>query len=157
MKKAVLAILLFLAAGFIDLRPIDLSSMQRETISVYVKGAVKNPGKIQLERYACEQDAINAAVPLANADLSGVNPLTVLKDKDCISIPEKKEEDAVKISINAGSLEDLCKLTGIGEGTAEKIIAYRNEHGLFQSIEELKKVSGIGEAKYAKIQDQICL
>jgi competence protein ComEA len=54
-------------------------------------------------------------------------------------------------------LEDLCKLTGIGEGTAEKIIAYRNEHGLFQSIEELKKVSGIGEAKYAKIQDQICL
>lgn len=157
MKRFVLAVLIFVAAGFIDLKPMLLSNMKNPDISVFVDGAVANPGYIRLEKYACEKDALSAAVPLANADLTGVNPMTILKDKDYINIPVKKETDTSKVSINTGTLEDLCTLNGIGEGTAEKIIAYRSENGLFQSLDEIMQVTGIGQAKYDRIKEQICL
>jgi competence protein ComEA len=35
---------------------------------------------------------------------------------------------------------------------AERIIAYREEHGKFASIEELKKVKGIGEKIISEIK-----
>ncbi|HEU5087621.1 MAG TPA: helix-hairpin-helix domain-containing protein [Roseiflexaceae bacterium] len=34
---------------------------------------------------------------------------------------------------------------------AERIIAYRDEHGPFTSVDELKQVKGIGPALFAKI------
>ena len=158
MKRLILVVLLFLAAGLIDLKPINLEEAQSKNIKVFVEGAVQNPGYVRLEKYACEQDALNQAVPLANADLSGINPMTILKDKDYIKIPVKKaESEAVKVSINHGTIEELSTLRGIGEGTAEKIIAYRNEKGLFQSLEDLKQVHGIGDAKFEKLKDQITL
>lgn len=49
------------------------------------------------------------------------------------------------------------QLDGIGEVTAGKIIAYREQHGKFQKEEELMDVSGIGNAKYEKIKDKICV
>ena len=101
MKRLILVVLLFLAAGLIDLKPINLEEAQSKNIKVFVEGAVQNPGYVRLEKYACEQDALNQAVPLANADLSGINPMTILKDKDYIKIPVKKaESEAVKVSIN---------------------------------------------------------
>ena len=49
----------------------------------------------------------------------------------------------------------LMTLDGVGEATAEKIIAYRQEHGSFSSIEEIKEVSGIGDKKYEAIKESI--
>ena len=40
---------------------------------------------------------------------------------------------------------------------ARKIIAYRDEHGLFSGIEELQKVKGIGPAKYKELQDKVTI
>ena len=48
-------------------------------------------------------------------------------------------------------------LSGIGESKAEKIITYRNDNGKFNSIEDLKKVSGIGDSIFEKIKDKIIL
>ena len=45
------------------------------------------------------------------------------------------------ININYATKEELEKLTGIGSSMAEKIITYRNEVGLFNSIEEIMNVS----------------
>lgn len=158
MKRLILVVLMFLAAGLIDLRPINLEEAQSKNIKVLIEGAVQNPGYIELEKYACEQDALNQAVPLANADLSGINPMTILKDKDYINVPVKKTEaETVKVSINHGTLEELSTLPGIGDGTAGKIIAYRNEKGLFQSLDDLKQVKGIGDAKFEKLKDKITL
>lgn len=157
MKKMIIAVLILLLVGLVDMKPIDLSSMQKQIITVYVDGAVQHPGLIELERYATSQDALDIAIPLENADLSGINPLTILKDADRIVIPEVNTEMVAKISINTASLEELCTLEGIGEGTAQKIITYRNENGYFQTLEDLTKVSGIGQAKLTKIIDRICL
>ncbi len=62
-----------------------------------------------------------------------------------------------KVSINTATKEELMTLSGIGESKAEKIITYRNDNGNFNSIEDLKKVSGIGNSIFEKIKDKITL
>lgn len=51
------------------------------------------------------------------------------------------------ISLNTATVQDLMRLNGLGKVTAERIVAYRNEHGLFYSVDELLEVDGIGEKK----------
>ena len=62
-----------------------------------------------------------------------------------------------KVNINTADLATLETLSGVGPATAQKIIDYRNAHGKFKSIEEIKKVSGIGEKTYEKFKDKICV
>lgn len=40
---------------------------------------------------------------------------------------------------------------GIGDTRAKNIVAYREEHGPFNSVEELKEVDGIGDTLYEQI------
>ena len=47
--------------------------------------------------------------------------------------------------MNTAGVEELDRLPGIGEVLAGRIIAYRDEHGPFESVEDLLAVSGIGE------------
>jgi comEA protein len=64
---------------------------------------------------------------------------------------------AAKININKAAKDELMKLKGIGEQTAEKIINYRETHGGFSSKEELMEVSGIGEKTFEKLKDEITI
>ena len=59
------------------------------------------------------------------------------------------------ININTASASELMELNGIGETKAEAIIAYREEHGAFGSTEEIMQVSGIGQGTFDKIKDEI--
>ena len=52
---------------------------------------------------------------------------------------------AFALDINTASAKEFIEVKGIGEKKAERIIAYRDEHGKFSSIDELKNVKGIGE------------
>lgn len=60
-----------------------------------------------------------------------------------------------KININTASAAELIALPGIGEKTAEKIIAYRKENGKFKKIEDIQNVKGIAEKKFEKIKNMI--
>lgn len=61
----------------------------------------------------------------------------------------------VVVDLNKATLEELCTLPGVGEATAKKIIAYREENDGFLVLEELMNVSGIGEKKYEALKGLI--
>ena len=60
-----------------------------------------------------------------------------------------------KVNINTAEISELCRLPGVGEATARKIIAFRESHGAFQRIEDIMQVPGIKEAKFLSFKDEI--
>ena len=61
------------------------------------------------------------------------------------------------IDLNAADQYDLQRLPGIGEKRAQDIIAYREEHGPFQSVDELDNVSGIGPGILDGLREYACV
>lgn len=158
MKRLSVFLLLVLLAAMIDLTPLSFSSLHSDTIHVVIEGEVEKEGEYELALYSTLSEALDEAGLSEDADLTAMNPNTVLKDRDVIYVPQKKAEtEKQRISINTADAEELCRLSGIGPSTAERIIAYREENGLFQSLEDLMRVKGIGESRFEKIRDDICL
>lgn len=93
----------------------------------------------------------------SGALISGEQPPLDLPALELADAPQNVQEPAFgPIDINTAGMEELCLLPQVGEKTAEKIIAYREENGPFVSIEELMAVSGIGPATYEGLCDYIC-
>lgn len=59
------------------------------------------------------------------------------------------------ININTADKEALMSISGIGEKRAEAIIAYREQHGPFQSVEQLLDVQGVGPSILEKNKDSL--
>lgn len=60
-----------------------------------------------------------------------------------------------KININKADESELTQLPGIGPSKANAIISHRAEQGPFQAIEDLKKVTGIGEKTFEQLKELI--
>lgn len=146
-------------------------------ICVFVCGAVKKEGVY----FLCEGSRVIDAVTAAggyreDADRAYVNQAEYVYDAERVSIPtidearelregtrtaqEGRERSAGRsedgrININTASKTELMEIPGIGESKADRIIAYRENHGRFGSIEEITNVSGIGSAIYEGMKDYI--
>ena len=59
------------------------------------------------------------------------------------------------VDINTATRDELMALSGIGGTKADAIISYRSEKGSFSKTEDIKNVSGIGEGTYEKIKEKI--
>ncbi|WP_297009236.1 ComEA family DNA-binding protein [uncultured Corynebacterium sp.] len=59
------------------------------------------------------------------------------------------------VNINTADLAGLVTLAGVGEKTAQAIIAWREANGPFTSTEQLMEVKGIGPAKYEALRDAV--
>lgn len=158
MKRTLLffcALIFFVFTCFNRYTPITLQEAKPTLMQVEIKGAVKNPGVYTLKFQDTILSLINASGGLLeNGDDSSLSYTQVLKDKDVIVIPEKKEQ--LKISINSATQEELQTLSGIGPSIASRIIEYR-KNNTFQTLEQIKEVKGIGDGLFNKIKDDICL
>ena len=63
----------------------------------------------------------------------------------------------VKVNINADDEATLQSVSGIGSTVAKSIVSYRSSKGKFGRIEDIKKVSGIGNATFEKVKNYIRL
>ncbi len=70
-------------------------------------------------------------------------------------MPESEETATRVVNINTATKEELERLPGIGEVTAERILLYREEQGLFRKPEDIMKVRGIGTKKFEQLKSLI--
>jgi len=61
------------------------------------------------------------------------------------------------VDLNRASREELELLPGIGPAYAERIVAYREEHGPFKRKEDLMRVKGIGKKRFKDLEPYITL
>ena len=59
---------------------------------------------------------------------------------------------SIPLDLNRTSVEDLCRVPGIGTSLAQEIVAYRERRRGFRSIEELKHVSGVSEKRWMTLR-----
>lgn len=59
------------------------------------------------------------------------------------------------VNINTAGAEELALLPRVGEKAAERIIAYRTEHGPFKKAADLMQVKGFGAKTYELVSPYI--
>lgn len=147
-------------------------NLEGQKIIVDIGGAVKNPGVYKMDKDARVIDLIEKAGGLSEkVDLQyfdkNINKAQKLIDGSKIYIPtvEDKQNTASHITdnvlgvstsfglinINTASRKELIDLPGIGEVTADKIIAARP----YNSIEELVTKGVLRQSQLDKIKDKI--
>ena len=154
------------------------SSTASGTIVVDVKGAVQKEGVYTLKEGSRVSDAIAKAGGLTQeADKKSINLAQKVTDEAIIYVAKTDENISVvsqasastsgnssatstssqsdKINLNTASLEDLKKISGIGDKRAQDILDYRDSQGGFKSVDELTNVSGIGEKTLEKLKNDV--
>ena len=160
--------------GSIEIHPPPSTPTQSPTASpsplnVYVTGAVKVQGVVEVSPGARVQDAVSAAGGArGDADLIRCNLAALLYDGQHLHVPavgeavpaavQDGQEGAAPeqiVNINSATIEELTLLPGVGDATAAKIVAHRHEHGLFSTIKEIMDVPGIGQSKFDGFKERI--
>lgn len=158
------------------------TTKEKQTCTVYISGAVHQPGLYQVDPKSRVQEVLPLAGGVtAEADLNRINLAKVVKDGMQINVPEQKNKSSTRktankevrpnqsssekvnepqklngpLSLNRATAQELDSLPGIGPTLAQRIIAYRNEKGRFQSLEQLKDVAGMTNSKIEKIRSYL--
>lgn len=134
-------------------------------IYVHILGQVVRPGLYALPEGARAVDAVAAAGGFTDvADAGGVNLARFVSDGEQIVVPAIGETPAGgapgiggdgRVNLNTADAAALDTLPGVGPATAQKILAWREQHGRFESVEDLLDVGGIGAAKLDAIRDLV--
>lgn len=146
---------------------------------VYVAGEVNHPGVYAVAPGARVVDALaSAGGAKADADLVAVNLAAPLHDGDEVAVPargatpahttrrsgthrgamahhgtrrKKATPPPALIDLNHADADALAGIPGIGPLLAERIVAFRDENGPFDSVDELADVAGITDRRIEQI------
>jgi competence protein ComEA len=147
---------------------------------VQVAGEVHRPGVYRVRAGQRVDDAVRlAGGPTGRADLAGVNLAAKVEDGRQVVVPGRGAVGTAAavsgaapgatagsagaagratgppVNLNAATPEQLDQLDGIGPATAQKIVAYRQQHGGFRSVSELDRVPGIGAKRLAALRARV--
>jgi len=127
----------------ISLSPATLPEYQGE---IYIGGAVINPGYYPAKEVDTVVALIEAAGFMPDTDMSNIK-IYISKTGES-HLPQK-------ISLNQAEVWLLEALPGIGQGKAQAIVDYRDQHGHFHKTQDLLNVEGIGSSTLDKIRGLI--
>lgn len=165
------------AAALADPRPAGTTSTVAPFF-VQVAGQVRRPGVYQVPAGSrvfevielaggVTEEADEQALPLAAAVTDGCRIVVPsLGDPTPVegvvtgfgggpSFAPGSSQDPVRLSLSTATAEQLEALPGIGPKTAERITAYREEHGPFATVDDLDAVPGIGPATVENLRDLV--
>lgn len=139
------------------------TTVSSSQVVVDVVGAVQRPGLYRFRQGARIADAVaRAGGATRRADLELVNLAAPLSDGQQILVPRRGAAGAAAagsgaqagpVHLNSATLEQLDALPGVGPVTAQKILAYRQEHGGFSSVDDLDAIPGIGPARLEQLRE----
>ena len=128
-----------------------------DIIVVEIIGEVKYPGKYTIKSGTKIKEVFYIVGGLLEySDTSLINLNETLENNDIILV-NKTNIKTNRININTASIQELTKLTGIGQKKAEAIFLYRKQYGSFKTVQDLEKVEGISEKIIIDIIDEITL
>jgi competence protein ComEA len=153
------------AAPQLRVAPVRVAAQARAPAAallvVDVEGAVRRPGLVRLPKGARVADAVARAGGLtAKAQRAGVDLAALVADGQQVLVPTGGSAavsaggaaSVGPISLSSATAEQLDTLPGIGPVTAQKIVAFRAQHGPFTSVDGLDAIPGIGPARIAELQ-----
>ena len=107
---------------------------------------------VDLARHVVDGEQILVGVPGAPAAMSAAPPAAVSgQGTSSTGQPATGGGPAVPLDLNTSGPEQLDGLPGVGPVLAQRIIAWRTEHGGFRSVDELREVKGLGGKKFDDI------
>ena len=101
------------------------------------------------------EDGMKIRIPSVNEEKTDEDYITEDSGKGVIISDDINSISNSIININTASESELEQLPGIGPSISSRIVEYRNKNGKFKSIEDIKKVTGVGDSKFEKIKDLI--
>jgi competence protein ComEA len=104
-----------------------------------------------------ESQAINLARPLVDGEQVVVPKKGEAPAGAAGSGGASAQQPGGKVNINSATESDFENLPGIGPVLAQKIVDYRDQHGPFRSIQDLMKVTGIGQKKFDSLQAYVAV
>ncbi len=154
-------------AGASSRRPATGRPPGRAPIVVHLSGEIVVPGIYQLPVGARVDDALRAAGGVTpNGDVNRLNLAARLADGQHVVVPRKADPvtmsvtaaaspAALRVNVNSATVAELDGLPGVGPVTAQRIVAYRQQHGPFTRIDELREAKLVNQATFDKIKDLI--
>jgi len=73
----------------------------------------------------------------------------------CLFELRSSKADIQVLDVNKATREELISLPGIGEKTADAILAYRGSVGKINSLDELVKVKGLTDSKIEQLKNYL--
>jgi competence protein ComEA len=137
-------------------------------VTVYIGGAVAEPGLYTLPRGSRVAHAIELAGTLPEADLAAISMARELRNEESIAVPFQMPSsdvaplpsgsaspsnsaassgnppvDTSLINVNTASASELERLPGVGPAIAARILEFRESNGPFATLDDLARVQGI--------------